>query len=264
MRSSRDFGNALIVAFISIGLIVGALSISLVEFSPQATPTPTNIIFPSPQPETATPTLPPTLIPTIGIDSSTPISIEAAIFTSTPPLSCQPPAGWITQIKVLAGDTLDRIAIVYRISKDELRRGNCLVGDTLVPDSKLYIPPVSANTPAVCNSGASGWVKSYVIKPGDTMYAIATNHYTTSGLLKSVNCRSSDLIIPGEIIWVPNVATRTPYPTPMPGATITTYPTDPLTVTALPFTATIMPMSTLPPTTPTAIPTFTASATPIQ
>ena len=95
--------------------------------------------------------------------------------------------------------------------------------------------PWQTNTPVVCSQGAAGWVKSYMVKPGDTIYAIATNHYTTAGLLKSVNCRTSDLILVGEILWVPNVATRTPYPTPLPGSTVTPYPTDPLTETALPL-----------------------------
>ena len=35
----RDFGNALVVSLISVGLMLGALSISLVEFVPEATPT---------------------------------------------------------------------------------------------------------------------------------------------------------------------------------------------------------------------------------
>ena len=53
MQGMRDLRNALVVALISIGLTVGALSISLVEFVPQAAPTPTNFLFPSPAPLTA-------------------------------------------------------------------------------------------------------------------------------------------------------------------------------------------------------------------
>ena len=39
MQGMRDLGNALIVALISVGLMIGALSISLVEFVPEAAPT---------------------------------------------------------------------------------------------------------------------------------------------------------------------------------------------------------------------------------
>jgi LysM repeat protein len=142
-----------------------------------------------------------------------------------------------------------------------VRRANCLLIDSLVVGTVLYVPPVATNTPAICNPGASGWVKSYTVKPGDTIYRIATDHYTTAGLLKSVNCRTSDYIYTGEILWIPNVATRTPYPTPLPGSTVTPYPTDPLTETALPFTLTAIPSNTSVPPTATEIPTATAVPT---
>ena len=258
----RGLGNALVVALISVGLMVGALSISLVEFVPQATSTATNILFSSPVPLTATPTVPPTLTPTVGLESPTPSITPTFTNTALPPASCQPPSGW-GQIIVQAGETLDSIALKYRTSKDELRRANCLLIDNLVAGSILYAPPVATTTPVVCGQGAAGWVKSYVVKPGDTLYAIATNHYTTAGLLKSVNCRTSDLIHVGETLWVPNIATRTPAPrqTPLPGSTVTPYPTDPLTETALPYTITVVPTDTALPLTATVIPTFTAVPT---
>lgn len=249
----RNFGSALVVAFISVGLMLGALSISLVEFVPEATPTATNILFPSPVPLTATPTLSPTPTSITGLESPTPTITTTAI----PPISCQPPAGWINQITVQPGETLDIIAARYRINKDELIRANCLVSNTLVAGSTLYVPPVIVNTSVACNPGAVGWVKSYLVKAGDTFYSVATNHYTTAGLLKSVNCRTSDLLLINETIWVPNVSTRTPYPTPLPGTTVTPYPTDPLTETALPYTGTIIPSNTSIPATSTPIPTGT-------
>jgi len=254
MQGLRGFANALVVALISTGLIIGALSISLVEFVPQAVPTGTNILPPSPAPLTATSTLIPTLTPTIGLESPTPSITPTFINTNTPPASCQPPLGWV-QIVIQAGETLETIAARYRISKDDLRRANCLLSDNLVAGTILYAPPSMTSTPVVCNQGAAGWIKNYIVKPGDTFYAIASNHYTTAGLLKSVNCRSSDLIFPGETLWVPNVATRTPYPTPLPGSTVTPYPTQPLTETALPYTATAIPSSTPVPNTSTPIPT---------
>ncbi|MBC7878357.1 MAG: LysM peptidoglycan-binding domain-containing protein [Anaerolineales bacterium] len=254
-QSMRGFGNALVVSLISVGLMLGALSISLVEFVPEATPTSTNILFASPIPLTSTSTLPPTVTPTLGAESPTP-----TITLTLPASSCQPPLGW-GQIVMQAGDTLDILALRYRISKDELIRANCLLTSTLVAGTTLYVPPVVANTLVACSPGATAWVKGYIVKAGDTIYAIATNHYITAGLLKSVNCRYSDLILPGETLWVPNVATRTPYPTPLPGVTVTPHPTDPLTETALPFTATIIPTNTLVPATATPIPTGTAIPT---
>lgn len=261
MRNLREFGTALVVAFISISLMIGALSISLVEFSPEATPSPTNIIQASPIPVTATITLPATLIPTQGLESPTTTITPTLQNTSTPPLFCQPPSGWLIQIEAQAGDTLDSIASRYGIRKEELRQANCLASDTIVAGMKLYVPSVSTNTPAVCNKGASGWIPSYTVKPGDTIYAIAINHYSSANLLKSVNCKTSDLIFAGEVLWVPNIATRTPYPTPLPGVTVTPYPTEPLTQTALPFTITVVPSNTAVPATSTPMPIITAAPT---
>lgn len=239
MQGLRDFGNALIVALLSIGLVIGALSISLVEFRPEAAATATDTLLPSPAPLTATATLPPTFTPLPGLEPATLTAIPT--FTNiVMPGSCQPPPGW-GQIFIQGNDTLNSIAARYRISKDQLKTSNCLSSDNLVTGTILYVPPAPTSTAIVCSQGAAGWVKTYVVKSGDTLYSIASNHYTTAGLLRNVNCRKGNLIYPGEVLWVPNVATRTPYPTPLPESTITPYPTDPLTQTALPFTGTPVP-----------------------
>ncbi len=269
MQSLRGLGNALVVALISIGLMVGALSISLVEFVPQVTPTAQSLVIP-PTPLTATNTPIPTLTPTLGIESPTPSATLTSTITFTPPASCPPPSGW-SQILIQAGETLDNIVARYRSSKDELRHANCLLTDSLVPGSMLYVPPVATNTVAACVPGASNWTKGYTVRSGDTIYSIALNYYTNASQLKNINCRPSDLIYAGEVLWVPNIATRTPYPTPLPGSTVTPRPTEtdlpytitvlPFTITVLPFTATVEPSRTPVPATPTAISTPTAIAT---
>ncbi len=242
MQSRRDFGNALVIALVSIALIVGALSISLVEFAPPAAATSTSILIPSPLPLTATSTFEPaTNTPTVSIGLPIPTTMTP---TSSPPANCPVPSGW-GQITVLAGDSLESIAALYRIPADDLRRANCLFASSLVTGSKLYVPPVAANTSAACAPGAVGWTKNYTVKAGDNLYRIAFNHYSTLELIRKVNCRTSDAIYPGEVLWVPNIAsTRTSEPTSLPGDTVTPYPTDPLTETALPFTATFVPTST--------------------
>jgi LysM repeat protein len=259
MQGLREFGNALVVTVLSVGLMLGALSISLVEFAAQGTPTIAPEVFASPLPVTATSTLPPTATIDPFLATLTPIPTN----TILPPVSCQPPVGWIPLV-VQASDTLDVLAGRYRVSKSALMQANCLLSESLIPGTLLYVPPAPTSTVVACSQGAVGWVKSYVVKPGDTLYSIATNHYTTFQLLKIVNCRYGDQIYPGEILWVPNVATRTPIPSPLPGNTVTPYPTDPLTQTALPFTATFppttQPTSTTAPTV-TPIPTQTASPT---
>ncbi|MBL8049688.1 MAG: LysM peptidoglycan-binding domain-containing protein [Anaerolineales bacterium] len=252
----RELGTALIVALASIGLIFGALSISLVEFIPEATATPTFILPASPVPVTATSTLPPTSTPDPNIATPTFTATNTLPVTS----SCQPPAGWIPYV-IQLNDTVENLAQRYRTNVNVLRTSNCLVSDNLIPGTLFYVPPQPTSTFAVCTQGAVGWVKSYVVVRGDTLYAISANHYTDVNTLKRVNCRTSDQIVAGEILWVPNVATRTPYPTSLPGVTASPLPTDPLTQTALPFTLTVMPTNTPIPNTSTPVPTPTTSLT---
>jgi len=263
MRGLREIGSALVVALISVGLMLGALSISLVEFVPEATPTATIQLFLSPVPVTATHTSLPTFTPNPNTSTVT----FTATQTVMPPVSCQPPNGWIPII-VQPNDTLDSLAARYRVGRDLIKSANCLVSESLIAGTRLYVPPAPTSTFVTCIPGAVNWVKTYVVKPGDTLYSISTNHYTSVDTLRNANCRVGDRINSGEILWVPNVSTRTPVPSPLPGVTITLQPTDPLTETALPFTATILPTETPLPTNtptpfqvPTAIPTLTPSVT---
>lgn len=251
----RELGTALLVAFASVAFVLGSLSISLVEYIPADTPTPTFNFPASPIPVTATSTPLPT-------DPSLPTQPPTVTNTVPAPVICQPPTGWIP-IAIQINDSLDSLALRYNVDKNQLRNANCLLSDNLISGTLLYVPPTLTSTFTVCSPGAVGWVKSYTVKTGDTLYAIATNHYTIVSLLQKVNCKFTDRIVAGEVLWVPNVSTRTPYPTPLPGDTALPYPTDPLTQTALPFTATVQPTNTSVPNTPTPIPTLTASPTPI-
>jgi LysM repeat protein len=186
--------------------------------------------------------------------------------TIIPPTSCQPPVGWVA-IGVQAGDTLESLAARYGTNKDILKSRNCLFTDSLITGTLLYVPGgVPTSTVLACIQGASGWIKNYTVRPGDTFYNIGTRYGISANLIKLVNCRASDIIYSGEILYVPNVPTRTPTSTPLPGITYTAAPllTEPFTQTVLPFTATFVPTQTLIPTTAptsTPIPTQTASPT---
>jgi len=238
----REFWKALIVALLSIGLMIGALSISLVVFLPEMAPASTNYLLPSIAPITVISTLPLTFTPEPGLGLAT-LTANPTFTITVISGSCSPPSGW-GQIFIQDNDTLDRLAERYHISKDQLKTSNCLSSDSLITGAVFYVPPAPTSTQLTCSKGAAGWVKTYVVKPGDTLYAIASNHYTTTGLLRAVNCRTGDLIYTGEVLWVPYVATRTPYSIPSPDSTITPYPTDPLTQTSLPFTGTPEPSET--------------------
>lgn len=130
-----------------------------------------------------------------------------------------------------------------------------MLTDSLVSGTTLYVPSQATSTVAACIPGSAGWI-TYKVRYGDTLYSIATSHYITLQLIININCKQGTVIYPGDILWVPNVPTRTPYPSPLPGSSATLPPTKQLTETALPFTATYTPTNTGTPT-----PTRTATAT---
>jgi hypothetical protein len=112
--------------------------------------------------------------------------------------------------------------------------------------SRIYYPTVVPCGPYY------GWLKSYTVQQGDTLFHIATLYRTTVNALLIANCRQSTLIVPGERLWVPNVPTITPGITFVPTfASPTPFPTLPLTLTPIPyFTETAVPTPTNTPETP--------------
>ncbi len=162
--------------------------------------------------------------PTLSSNSIPAFIGTSYMLTDTNGKSCQPPVGWIP-ITVQLGDTPSTLSSSYQMPTDVLLNANCLLTDALLVGSVLYVPPPSATNIEGCVQGAAGWIKSYITQSGDTIYSIAKKYYTTTVLLKNVNCRASDMLYSGEILWIPNVATSTPYL--------------PLTETALPFTVTV-------------------------
>lgn len=122
---------------------------------------------------------------------------------------------------------------------------NCLTSQVLIPGSFLYVPPLPTNTLIPCGP-PSGWI-IYIVKPKDNLYQISNLYQTTVPQLQAGNCMgSSTLIITGQILYVPNVATITPTVTltPSPTSTPTITPTASSTAT------------------PTHTPTLTATPTP--
>lgn len=258
MRSAREFGNALVATILSVGLTLGALSISLVGFIPEEAEPPTLTPIPSPIPVTATYTLPPSATPAQIMDTATFTATNTLVVAQS--TLCPSPAGWNIYI-VQAGETLASIAAKYGITADYLKSSNCLLSNDLLPGKSIYVPNLPTNTRAACIAGSPGWSNNYVAKQGDTFYGIAYRYYTTEREIMRVNCRSVPLLLAGELIWVPNVTPRQFTSTPVPitltfdNSTATPVFTEPGTM--LPFTLT-------PSITPTPAPTFTVSPIPTQ
>jgi LysM repeat protein len=226
MQTVRQLGVGLIVAIASVILVIGGIFLSLAETFPPAStptqipptfpesfPTPTSTTVGFPATETATqiatlPTLTETTTPTLG--------------ASPMPASCTPPSGWI-RITTGTGDTVYSLAQRYKTTAESLNAANCLTAAELPAGTGLYVPPVPTVTVIPCGPPA-GWVRNYIVRPGDTLFRIALAYNITYPQLQRANCMgSSTTIYSGQRLWVPNVPTRTPVPGI---TTIPTFPTD--------------------------------------
>jgi len=263
MQALRQLGAGVLVAIFSVILVIGGIFLSLAETLPSpATPTlipPTfPLSFPTP---TATTTqiaiLPSETLTETVLPSETASGLPTASQIVSQPTSCTPPSGWI-RVTVATGDTIYALAQRYKTSAESLSAANCLSAVEVPAGYALYVPPVPTVTVIPCGPPA-GWVRNYVVQPGDTLFRIALSYNITYPQLQRANCMgSSTIIYTGQRLWVPNIPTRTPVP----GITIIpTFPT--ASQTSLPTVTTAPPTASQIPTEPaTAIPTFTQT-TPI-
>ena len=244
MQNLRQLGGGVIIALVSVILVIGGISLALSEtLPPQATPTPisptVSLNFP-----TATFTAP-ALVSETPTATFTQIVAPSATDTLFPTntlfvqASCTPPSGWV-RIFTRVGDTVYSLAQRYKVTAETLASSNCLSSFDIPAGLALYVPPVPTVTVIPCGPPA-GYVKRYVVQPGDTLYRIAVSFGITYQQLQRANCMgSSTTIYVNQLLWVPNIPTRTPIP----GVTIIPeFPTD-------------TPV-------PTVVPTFTASNTPV-
>ncbi|HET6595372.1 MAG TPA: LysM peptidoglycan-binding domain-containing protein [Anaerolineales bacterium] len=209
MQTVRQLGIGVIIAIVSVILVIGGIFLSLAEsFPPSATTTQVPPTFPESFP---TPT---GILETV---TSIPTETQTELPTMTPslvlgsPTSCTPPTGWIL-ITTRSGDTVYEVAERYKTTADNLNTANCLTAAELPVGLALYVPPVPTVTVIPCGP-PFGWVRSYIVKRGDTLFSIALAYNTTYPRLQRGNCMgSSTTIYAGQRLWVPNVPTRTPIP----------------------------------------------------
>jgi LysM repeat protein len=212
-------------------------------------------------------------------------NINENLYTPTfppPPANCPPPLNWMGII-VKPDDNLTSLADMYRTTKEELVKANCLLIDVVLPGTILYVPmlPVSPTftftfTPTLTSTfiptmihkpstdkpctPPSGWV-IYIVRRGDTLYSIGLMYGVSWQTLQQANCLgSSTNIVTGQALYVPNVIPRIPTTEPTRTAvypTSTTYFTNtpgiPTATIEPTITDTVLPSATLTPI-PTAIP----------
>jgi LysM repeat protein len=248
MQAARQVGSGLFYALISIVLVVGGLSLALAENKIASTVTSTPVVTALPQTITSAAPTPVSQTQVGSTQASlviTPTILPLPTQTSPALTNCNPPSGWIFII-VQSGESLASIAAHYRITPQQLATANCLPSQFVAQGSGIYVPPLPANTMVPCGPFV-GWIRSYVVQPGDTLFHIATLYRTTVQDLQRANCKSnSTIIFTGDRLWVPNVPTITPGVTIIPTFTTPTeIPSGTPTSTQLPFTATIFPTATI-------------------
>jgi len=267
MRDARQVLWGIITALISITLLVGVFSLSKAEGNlrvPTST-LPTTITPPS------TITKSPTITFTITWKSSPSLVVSPSPSwtptlppTSTlppTPTNCPPLAGWLPYI-IQPGDTLDGLALRYKITNAEISQANCLGTAGLLPAAVIYLPPIPTQTPVSCGAPAT-WVV-YIVQPGDTLYHLGQAYGIPYTDIQRANCLTSTTLRTGQRLYVPPWATRTPSPT-FPGIPTPTsiLPSDtPLGSWTDTPTDTAIGDTSTPVDTDTPIPSDTAAATP--
>ena len=96
-----------------------------------------------------------------------------------------------TTYTVKKGDTLYKIASLYNVTVDDIKKKNNLTSNTLSIGQKLIIP---SSSPTI----------KYTVKKGDTLYQIAHNYKTTVDKIKTLNKLSSNTLSIGQELLIPN------------------------------------------------------------
>lgn len=270
MQSLRQVGIGVLLGVVSIIIVLGGFSLALVEGGGATTPN--QPAFPSPT--NTAPVIILTIFPTQPLlitdtpqasqpgDTATAttavITVEAsatATLLATLPAGltiCPPPAGWLPII-VQPNDTLASLAQAYRTSAAVLRTNNCLLNDTLITNSILYVPPQATSTFIPCGA-PSNWGR-YTVVAGDTLYHISLQYRVSVQDLMRANCLNTTYIKAGQVLRVPNVATSTGPVVVNPLPTVTSPPEATLTSTSP------APSATATEPAPTEAPSPTPSAT---
>jgi len=192
MRDTRQVFWGILTALVSIALLFGVLSLSLVEgnirlptSTPPSTitltwqPSPSLVNFPTPLPPIITLTqqsspslfdsptpLPPTWTSTWTLTWTptrtptwTPTRTPSWTLTWTPTripaytsVPCGPPPTWVIYI-VQHSDTLYHLGQVYGIPYTEIMRANCLTSINIRTGQQLYVPPWATRTPSPTFTG---------------------------------------------------------------------------------------------------------------
>ncbi len=165
---------------------------------------------------------------------ATVVTEKKAVFQ--PPRVEQAPKSWsddeTTTYVVRKGDSLSGIAHRYKLSVKEIAAFNSMdtkssirVGQKLILPGKIDIkaepvktvkkPAVAGAAPAVAGATVSG--NTYVVKPGDCLSVVASQHGVRTDEIRKANGLSSDALRVGQKLNIP-VASKKEVKTAVPAA----------------------------------------------
>lgn len=105
-----------------------------------------------------------------------------------------------TTYVVVKGDTLYKIAGKYNTTVDNLKSINNLTTDALSIGQILTVPSQGENNITQENT--------YIVKSGDSLYAIAGRYGTTVDAIKKLNNLSSNLLSIGQVLKIPSTTSN--------------------------------------------------------
>lgn len=110
----------------------------------------------------------------------------------------------VKEIKIPAGATLSGIAKEHSISVAELKKLNGLKSDVIIAGKTLKVSGKSESSKKTTSkSSSSSGTKTYTVKNGDTLSAIASKHnMSLSSLLSKNDISASKVIFPGNKLKV--------------------------------------------------------------
>lgn len=211
----RQLASGLAYAVISVVLVVGSLALALAEQNgPQGISTLLTLTATPNPTQTRSPSATPS-----GAATQRPTESSTATMTGVPTVT--------STVTALPTGTTTPVATLF------------------VATVHVQLPP-SSTAPRRCGP-FPGWIKGYVVQPGDTLFHIALSYGTTVARLEYGNCKSSTIIFPGERLWVPNVATITPGITTIPAFdTLTPFESETMSATEEVVTSTSQPTESVP------------------
>lgn len=198
MSGLRQLGVSIAMALLLGALVLGSLSLSLLEGGYALAEAPTAVYTIAFSGQQVINLVGQTVTPAGGLVLYTPTA-----------LACSYPAGWV-EVAVLPDQTLNALAQAYGITVEALQRSNCMTHSTsLIPGSFLRVPPAPTQaptqtiqaTPTVCRP-PYGWV-TYFVRPGDTLARLAAAVQMPPGSLLAANCLSSSYLYPGQTLALP-------------------------------------------------------------